>query len=182
MALATILVVDDTAEILEFTAAALDLAGYRVVCCASGPEALAALHNGHAVDLLVTDIVMPEIDGFELARRARALQPSLPVAYVTGDAALAAASPPEVFGPILRKPYRAATLTRHIEDLLASAEDARLVRAVASDMIGRFANACDRAKDEEELARLKGDDLSADAWKDIARAIWLRREGQDELG
>jgi CheY-like chemotaxis protein len=178
VALATILVVDDTAELLEFTAAALDLAGYRVVCCDSGPEALTALSNGHAFDLLVTDIAMPKINGFELARRARERWPSLPIAYVTGDAQLAAVSPHEVFGPILRKPYRAATLIRKIEELLASSEDVRLVREVAADMIKRFPNAYDRATDEEELARLKDDDLSADAWKDIAQAIWILRNGR----
>ena len=49
-------------------------------------ELAAAPGNGHFIDLLVTDITMPEIDGLELARQARAQRPSLPVLYLTGYA------------------------------------------------------------------------------------------------
>jgi len=167
---AKILVVDDTADVLEVTAAALRYAGHEVVCCDGSRAALAVLNDGHPIDLLLTDLAMPEIDGFELARRARALRPALLVAYLT---AYAPSLPFEALGPILHKPYRPSNLVRRIAALLAEAEDARLVATVAMDMVRRFADAHARASEEEELARLKGDDLSARAWEDIADAILL---------
>jgi CheY-like chemotaxis protein len=171
VALATILVVDETAEDREITAAGLREAGYGVISCAGSREALGVLNNGHSLDLLVTDIAMPEMHGFELACRARSLRPSLLVAYLSGHARSLPDWTGEVFGPILRKPHRGDGLVRQIEDLLAPGEDARLVRATALEMTDRFADAFERATEGEELANQQGDDLSAQAWHDIAEAI-----------
>jgi two-component system, cell cycle response regulator CpdR len=171
VALATILVVDDTAEVREITAAVLSEAGYGVISCAGSREALDVLSDGHSLDLLVTDIAMPEMDGFELARHARALRPALLVAYLTGRARAVPNGPGEVPGPILQKPYRAADLVRQVEDLMAPSEDTRLVRAVALEMTERSADAFERATESAEIARLQGDGLSAQAWHDIAEAI-----------
>jgi signal transduction histidine kinase len=143
---ATILVVDDMADVLETTAAVLGEAGYEVVCCGGSREALAVLSNGHAIDLLVTDIEMPEIDGFELARQAKALRPTLLVAYLTG---YVPSLPDEPLGPILRKPYRRDNLVKDIKALLAAGEDARLVRAIASEMIERRADAFGQLRERE---------------------------------
>ena len=171
MAPATILVVDDTADILELTAAVLEQTGYGVIRCGGSREAVVALSDGHAIDLLVTDIMMPEMDGVELARQARVLRPSIPVLYLTGYARLLIDETRVVLGPILRKPYRVAEFTRRVEELLLPGEDARLVRAVALDMVERFTDALDRANEAEEIARMGGDELSARAWQDIADAI-----------
>ena len=170
MALATILVVVDTAEALDLTASVLKEAGYEVVCCAGSRDALAVLNNGHVVDLLVTDIVMPELDGFELARRARVLRPSMPIVYTANVHSLPN-STQETLGPILPKSDVASQLTQRVEELLAPAEDARLVRTVALDMIARSSDAYERVREREEDARMQGDDLSATAWRDIAEAI-----------
>src|SRR3954447_24639612 len=169
---ATILVVDDTAEILDLTSSVLEEAGYGVLRCGGSREAMAILSDGHNIDLLLTDIMMPGgIDGFELARQARAVRPSLSVAYITGYAQ----TPPEdarcVFGPILRKPHRQQDFARQIDDLLAPIEEARTVQAVAREMITRHTDALDRAKEAEEIDRAKGDELSARAWHDIAEAV-----------
>src|SRR4051795_10190768 len=110
---ATILVVDDTAEVLDLTSSVLEEAGYGVLRCGGSREALAILSDGHDIDLLLTDITMPGgIDGFELARQARALRPSLPIAYITGFAHPLPEDAHCVFGPILRKPYRRQDFTR----------------------------------------------------------------------
>src|SRR5436190_87028 len=131
MPVPAILVVDDAPEVLDLTTSVLEEAGHAVLRCSGSLEALAVLHDGHAIDLLLTDIVMSgDIDGFELARQARVLRPSLPVAYLSGDVRIAPDRPDHVFGPILRKPYRRDDLVREIENLLAPAEDARLVQVV----------------------------------------------------
>ena len=171
MALATILVVDDTPDVLEVTATLLEEVGYEVIRCSGSREALTILRDGHAIDLLVTDITMPEMDGLDLARLARAQRPFLPVLYLTGYSQLLADKTQVVLGPILRKPYRVIEFAKQVEELLVADEDARLVRAVATEMIERFTDPFDRAKEAEEIARLSGDDLSATAWRDIADAI-----------
>jgi CheY-like chemotaxis protein len=177
VALATILVVDDIPDVLELTATVLEEAGYGVICCRGSREALAVLGDGHNIDLLVTDITMPGIDGLELARQARAQRPLLPVLYLTAYAELLADKTQVVLGPILRKPYRVAEFARQVEALLLADENARLVRAVAAEMIERCGDALQRAKEAKEIARLSGDDLSATAWRDIADGISHLRRG-----
>ena len=177
MALATILVVDDTAEVLELTASVLEGAGYAVLRCADSRAALPVLRDGQTVDLLLTDIQMPAgLNGFELAQQARIARPALPIAYLTGQPHIAPDSAVEVFGPILRKPYRRHDLVRNIEELLAPAEDARLVQMVSLDMMQRHADARVRAEEAEEIDRAKGDKLSAEAWHDIAEAIHVLQQ------
>ena len=171
MTTATILVVDDITEVLELTSILLESAGYHVLRCANTRDALAVLRDGHDVDLLLTDITMPEMDGFELARQARASRPSLPIIYLTGYSNLLTEGTVEIFGPILRKPYHRDDLTRQIEELLTKAEDADLVRVVAMELLQRDPNAFENAKEAEELALAQGDLLSAEAWRDIAAAI-----------
>jgi CheY-like chemotaxis protein len=174
VALATILVVDDTAEVLELTASVLEEAGYAVLQCAGSGAALPVLRNGQAIDLLLTDISMPGgLNGFELAQQARVARPSLPVAYLTGQAHTAPHGAGEESSPVLRKPYRRHDLVRLIDGLLAAAEDARLVQEVALEMTQRHGDARARAHEAEEIDRAKGDELSAKAWHDIAKALDL---------
>lgn len=177
MAFATILVVDDTAEILELTSSILEDAGYSVLRCEGSRTALPILSDGCAIDLLLTDIMMPDgLNGFELAREARVMRPLLPVAYVTGNGRIPPYGATVVFGPILRKPFRPNQLVRYVEPLLAPIADARLVRSVALEMMQHDADAYERAKEAEEIDRGKGDELSADAWHDIAEAIQLLQQ------
>jgi two-component system, chemotaxis family, sensor kinase CheA len=85
---ASILVVDDTAVVRELERSILEEAGYRVRTAGDGRSALTAL-AGHQVDLVVTDVDMPDCDGLELTRAIRA-EPGLaglPVVVVTSKAA-----------------------------------------------------------------------------------------------
>ena len=59
-------------------------AGYETRLAADGPEALEAAKNGAAIDILVTDLMMPQMTGDELARRMRQEEPTLKVLYLTG--------------------------------------------------------------------------------------------------
>src|SRR4029079_11337773 len=79
--LANLLLVDDDAHIREVMRFALEKAGHQVTEASDGAGAF-ALFQQHAFDLVVLDIVMPELDGLELCRRIRA-QGALPIIFVS---------------------------------------------------------------------------------------------------
>lgn len=79
-----ILVVEDDQEVRRMTVAALEELGYRVFEAASAKEALAIMADVPQLALLFTDIVMPEMNGRELADRARLVKPDLRVLFTTG--------------------------------------------------------------------------------------------------
>jgi CheY-like chemotaxis protein len=108
-----VLVVEDDGPLRAILARALSGAGYRVLAAASGQEALelAAAHLD-PVDLLLTDVVMPGMNGRQLAERLAASHPSLPVLYLSGytDEIL---GPQGVLAPgldLLHKPFTTAEL------------------------------------------------------------------------
>jgi CheY-like chemotaxis protein len=107
----TALVVDDEADLLEVAVAYLEEMGFRVLHAMDGPGALEVLGREPAVDLLLTDIMMPGgMNGVEHARRAAAARPGIRVIYCTGfsSAALSEKNGTAVDGPSLNKPYRRA--------------------------------------------------------------------------
>jgi two-component system, OmpR family, response regulator len=79
--MATILVVDDEAHIRDVVRYALERDGHRVVTAGDGEEALARVREG-GVDLVVLDVVMPELDGLSVCRRIRAEHP-LPIVFLS---------------------------------------------------------------------------------------------------
>jgi CheY-like chemotaxis protein len=81
----TILVVEDDEDVRTYTVEILRELGYRVVEAPDGRTALGTLKSGAPpIDLLLTDVVMPEMSGSELAEQARLLQPSLKILYTSG--------------------------------------------------------------------------------------------------
>src|SRR5204862_185545 len=82
-----ILLAEDDEVMREYLTRALTRSGYRVTAVDRGTAALPLLDTEH-FDLLLTDIVMPEMDGIELAQRAAALVPDLRVMFITGFAAV----------------------------------------------------------------------------------------------
>jgi PAS domain S-box-containing protein len=80
----TVMVVEDDAQVKEMTIRILEKNGYRVVTTESSRHALEMLQGGMEVDLLLTDVFMPEISGAELAAEALDMQPSLRVILVSG--------------------------------------------------------------------------------------------------
>jgi CheY-like chemotaxis protein len=113
---ATILVVDDDPLVAVSTVEMLVDLGHQVIGVESGAQALEVLRDGRPIDLLVTDHAMPEMSGTELARRAHALRPSLPILLATGYA-----EPEEgeaVALPRLNKPFHQAELRAEVDRLL----------------------------------------------------------------
>lgn len=80
----TILLVEDEQRVLELTAASLRELGYTVIEARSAQEALDILERDAAIDLVLTDIVMPEMNGRKLADQALILRPDLKVMFMTG--------------------------------------------------------------------------------------------------
>jgi CheY-like chemotaxis protein len=108
----TILVVDDDPGVLDYASNVLGNCGYGVVAASDGATALVLLRDHPQIDLLFTDIVMPGLDGVEVARRARLEYPSLKVLFTSGYADVIPA------GPLLKKPYRPQQLAGEIAAML----------------------------------------------------------------
>ena len=79
-----VLIVDDEELVLKFVERVLRQAGYTTATAAGGPEALATAAQLETFDVLVTDVMMPEMTGDELARRIRLQTPGIKVLYLTG--------------------------------------------------------------------------------------------------
>ena len=109
----TILVVDDDPDVRDYAISVLEDFGYRVLSAPDGEAALSLLEHDGAVDLLFTDVVMPGINGFEVARRAVARSPRLKVLFASGYATDLTPA-----GRLLKKPYRPQQLTREVAALL----------------------------------------------------------------
>jgi CheY-like chemotaxis protein len=112
-----VLLVEDDAEVREISVDMLEALGYRVRVARDGPEALAVLKSGEAVDLLLTDIVMPKaMSGIELARQARRMRPDLAVLLATGYPLRQSVEAVEF--PVIGKPFNLATLSEAVGRLM----------------------------------------------------------------
>jgi two-component system cell cycle response regulator CpdR len=116
-----ILLAEDDEDMRKFLVKALQNAGYDVVSFGNGLEAYERLKE-EPFTLLLTDIVMPEMDGIELARRAADLDPDLKIMFITGFAAVALN--PDSQAPkdakVLSKPFHLKDLVGEIERMLAA--------------------------------------------------------------
>jgi CheY-like chemotaxis protein len=112
----TILLVDDEELVRVGTADMLCDLGYEVLQASSGAEALGLLREGQQPDLLVTDYLMPGMNGVELVNQVRALRPEMKTLLITGYSNIAEG--PGASLPRLAKPFRQADLAQHVADLL----------------------------------------------------------------
>ena len=102
----TILIADDNPDLAVVIAASLADAGYAVLTAANGYDAIRVLGDNW-VSLLITDITMPGIDGFELARQAKVMRPTIKVIYLSGALVESSGG---VHGSVIQKPMRIADL------------------------------------------------------------------------
>jgi signal transduction histidine kinase len=117
----TILVVEDEAIVRRMTVMALRRCGYTVVEAASGPEALLQVRTrDEPVDLVLTDVVMPRMDGRELVRQLHERTPDLPVLYTSGygEDVIARHGVLDEGVELLVKPFDPAMLARRVRELL----------------------------------------------------------------
>jgi two-component system cell cycle sensor histidine kinase/response regulator CckA len=110
-----ILLVDDQSDLRSLLCRALEIEGYSVWEASDGEEALeVAEAEGDRIHLLLTDLKMPGMDGYELARELTRRRPGIRVLYMSGYSENL--PPPGV--PFLQKPFRLNTLKREIARLL----------------------------------------------------------------
>ena len=117
-----ILLAEDDSAMREFLTLALKKAGFEVTSCEDGMAAYEALQSPETddFDLLLADIVMPGMDGIELARKANKIYPDLKVMYITGFTAVAAKNNSELHphARVLSKPFHLNDLVNQVKDTL----------------------------------------------------------------
>ena len=100
---AMVLIVDDDASVRETVAEMVGSLGFSIIVAESGHQALNQLAAEPRIDLVITDFAMPELNGAEVAHRARQLRPGLPIIFVTGFADIESLRGEEW---VLQKPFR----------------------------------------------------------------------------
>lgn len=113
-----ILLAEDDDSMRGFLARALERAGYDVMAFDNGADAFARLKE-EPFTLLLTDIVMPRMDGIELARRASELDPDLKIMFITGFAAVTLNNETPKDARVLSKPFHLKDLVREVDKMLA---------------------------------------------------------------
>jgi signal transduction histidine kinase/ActR/RegA family two-component response regulator len=106
----SILVVEDDPRVSRATVGALEELGYRPIACASGHEALDILKRENGIDLVITDVMMPEMTGPELVREVARRWPHIAVLFVTGYVGEAGDADELSGQEILRKPFTVSAL------------------------------------------------------------------------
>jgi len=107
-----VLIVDDSTAILEVLEMLLSDEGYDVVCCADPYEAI-RLAEQQPIDLLLTDIVMPDLSGTAVAERIRTIHPDLPVILMSGYHDVT-----RLGYPLVTKPFQLARLSQMLRCML----------------------------------------------------------------
>ncbi len=113
-----ILVVDDDDRIREAAASALEDLGYETVRASDGADGLAALQAEARIGLVVTDVLMPNLSGPDMAAAARQLRPDLPIIFMSGDTGCYEEQ--DFAGaPLLCKPFTLPALADAVEHALS---------------------------------------------------------------
>ena len=114
-----LLLVEDDPRVRTATVGALEDLGYEPVACASGPDAL-ALFDSMEFDLVISDVIMPEMTGPEMVRAIRARRHDIAVLFVTGY--VGEGESEDLVGyDLLRKPFTVSTLSSAVANALTRA-------------------------------------------------------------
>jgi two-component system cell cycle sensor histidine kinase/response regulator CckA len=116
-----VLLVEDDDPVRELIGRALRANGFDVVAAASGEEAL-ELELGRHVDVLLSDVLLPNQNGFETANQIHARSPHIPIVFMSGyyDQAVAEAAHLDISSTILQKPFAMADLLAHLRAAYAA--------------------------------------------------------------
>ena len=116
----TILVVEDQEDVRDIVVTNLELLGYKVLVAESGKEALGLIEAHDDIDLLLCDMVMPGMNGEEVAAAARAMNPGLRCLFMSGfpEKRSSGRQPSSTDIGILRKPFTRAVLAKSIQECL----------------------------------------------------------------
>jgi CheY-like chemotaxis protein len=117
----TVLLVEDEDQVRHLTRELLTRQGYRVLEASSGRSALAlAREHRDRIDLLLTDVVMPQMSGPDLAREVRSSHPEIRVLFMSGytDTAVALQETLPAGTPFVQKPFTSANLQRKVREAL----------------------------------------------------------------
>jgi CheY-like chemotaxis protein len=122
----TILLVENQAEVRLYTAEVLRESGYQVMLAASGEEALSQ-SEGQTVDLLLTDVVMPKMNGWELAQQVRLRRPETKVLFMSGysEEMLVGQSEELRAAALIQKPFAPGALVEKVRETLGRVSDPR---------------------------------------------------------
>jgi CheY-like chemotaxis protein len=119
----TILLVEDETGVRQLVREMLQRLGYKILEASNGPEAIRIFerHQGF-IDLLLTDVIMPQVSGRELAERLKGVRPSLKVLYISGytDDMLAHHGVLESNVFLLQKPFAPDDLAKKLREVLDS--------------------------------------------------------------
>jgi two-component system chemotaxis response regulator CheY len=122
--MAVILVIDDNQAMRRLTAKVLAAAGHAVHQAEDGRQGLACLHEV-CPDLIVTDMIMPGVEGIETIRAIRRETPKTPILAVSGSGAIYLRMATQLgANAALEKPFVAEALRQHVNKLLAEQKDA----------------------------------------------------------
>ena len=122
-----ILLAEDDDGMRQFLVRALERSGYDVTAVDRGTAALACVEEDAGYDLLLTDIVMPEMDGIELAQRVSVIAPDMRVMFITGFSAVTlrlGQTLPQA--KVLSKPFHLRDLVLEVDRLFEDARASKL--------------------------------------------------------
>ncbi|MGE3179930.1 MAG: response regulator, partial [Vicinamibacterales bacterium] len=116
----TVLVVEDNDDVRRLTMRTLQQAGYRVLEASGGQDALALVAAGERIDLVVTDVIMPQMNGVTVAQEVRKRHAAMPVLFITGytpEHVLQRQALDERTG-LLTKPFKREAFLGHVRQML----------------------------------------------------------------
>ena len=121
----TILVVDDDVDLLQLTAATLRRCGFAVLTASSAVKAFAQVETRSDIDLILTDVVMPGLDGLMLVDMVKLRYPEIRVVYLTSYPHEVARRPGYRYGPTVLRPCRSDELEAAVRSVLSRGTDGR---------------------------------------------------------
>ncbi len=116
----TVLVVEDNDDVRNLTTRTLSQVGYRVLEASGGQQALALIADGQVIDLVVADVVMPQMNGVAMAQEIRRRKEQMPVLFITGYTPehVLDRQPLDERTSLLTKPFKRDTFLQHVRAML----------------------------------------------------------------